>query len=343
MSLSNQANSSTAPTGRRSIGSLEVSVVGLGCNNFGTSFNTPVDLDGTRAVIDQALDLGIDFLDTADVYGESEAFLGEILRGRRHHVVLATKFARRLDGDRPVDASASWVRRAVDQSLTRLQTDYIDLYQMHFSDPDTPIEETLAALDELIRSGKVREIGASNLSIDQLRESADVAGARQLQGFASIQNEFSLLRPEPRESLLSTCRELGIAFVPFAPLANGILSGKYRRGVDVPPDSRLAHRSSAGTADIWSAEVADAVERLRSQAEHLGLSLLQLAFAWLLHHPEVKSVIAGATRPEQIAVNVEAGTRVLSDSEFEDVTRVVESLASGVITSNEKSGDEGGA
>src|SRR5215218_8240726 len=214
----------------RRIGSLEVSVVGLGCNNFGRR----LDSGATSAVVDAALDAGVNFFDTADVYGgtKSEEFLGRALSRRRDEVVLATKFGAQVDEQRK-GAKPEYVGQAVEDSLRRLRTDRIDLYQLHRPDPDVPIEDTLGALDELVEAGKVREVGCSNFSADQLREEegATPEGAAR---FASVQNEYSLLHREPEVEVLPECERLGMAFVPYFPLANGLLTGKYRRGEDAP-------------------------------------------------------------------------------------------------------------
>src|SRR5215212_2996014 len=219
----------------RRIGSLEVSVVGLGCNNFGRR----LDIDATKAVVDAALDAGITFFDTADVYGgtKSEEYLGGALGRRREDIVLATKFGSAVDEQRK-GARPEYVRRAAEDSLRRLGTDHIDLYQLHTPDPEVPIGETLGALDELVKAGKVREIGCSNFSAEQLREAEEAAreGAAR---FVSVQNEYSLLHREPEQDVLPECERREIAFIPYFPLANGLLTGKYRRGQAAPAGSRL--------------------------------------------------------------------------------------------------------
>jgi aryl-alcohol dehydrogenase-like predicted oxidoreductase len=216
------------PIDTRRIGSLEVSVVGLGCNNFGRR----LDYDATSAVVDAALDAGITFFDTADVYGatKSEEYLARALGRRRDDVVVATKFGSRLDEERR-GARPEYVRRAVEDSLRRLGTDRIDLYQLHTPDPDVPIGETLGALDELVQTGKVREIGCSNFSAEQLRE-AEEATREGAARFVSVQNEYSLLHRAPEQDVLPECERAGLAFIPYFPLANGLLTGKYRRGQD---------------------------------------------------------------------------------------------------------------
>ena len=285
---------------RRRIGSLEVSAVGLGCNNFGGR----IDEAATRAVVDAALDAGIDFFDTADIYGgtKSEEFLGRVLQGRRDKVVLATKFGMPVDAQRK-GAHPDYVRRACEDSLRRLQTDRIDLYQLHQPDPEVPIADTLGALDELVRAGKVREIGCSNFSVAQLREAATASRAAR---FVSVQNELNLLKRDDEQGVLPECAAEGLAYLPFFPLAGGLLSGKYQPGQPAPQGTRLAN---AQTAARFRNERNEArAEKLRAWAEGQGHTLLELAFAWLLAKPQIASVIAGATRPEQVRANVQAAT-----------------------------------
>ncbi len=278
----------------RTIGSLKVSVVGLGCNNFGRR----VDEAGTRAVVDAALDAGVTLLDTADIYGDtqSETYLGRILAGRRDRVVLATKFGMQVAPDK-VGAAPDYVRRAVKDSLGRLATDHIDLYQLHEPDPKVPIGDTLAVLDELVREGVVREIGCSNFSAAQQREAADtvVEGAAR---FVSVQNELSLLERGDESDGLAAAAAAGLAYIPYFPLASGVLTGKYRRGEPPPAGTRLAFYKEAVSEDEF-----DQVDALTRFAEERGHTLLELAFGWLLSHEPVVSVIAGATRPDQIVAN----------------------------------------
>jgi len=301
---------------KRKIGSLEVSIVGLGCNNFGGR----LDYDGTLAVVDAALDAGINFLDTADIYGktQSEELLGRALAGRRDKVVLATKFGMEVDPQRK-GAKPDYVRRAAEDSLRRLKTDYIDLYQLHTPDPETPIGDTLAVLDELVRSGKVREIGCSNFSVAQLREAKDAA--RQGARFVSVQNEYSLLHREPEREVLAECEREGLAFLPYFPLASGALTGKYRRGEKKPDNARLTNSESMA-GRFLDEQKQDVVEKLRAFAESRGHSLLELAFSWLLRHRVVASVIAGATKPEQIRSNVQAAGWTLSDQDLAEIDRI---------------------
>lgn len=295
----------------RRIGSLEASAVGLGCNNFGSR----IDEARTREVIDAALDAGINFLDTADIYGgtRSETFIGRILEGRRDHVVIATKFGMTREPHVPGGASPAYVRSAVEASLSRLRTDRIDLYQLHEPRPETPIADTLGALDELVREGKVREIGCSNFTADQLREAGDAApGAR----FVSVQNELNLLdRADVDDGLAEAARE-GLAYLPYFPLASGRLTGKYRRGASVPEGSRLAGwYDDEERAEALADRVFDRIESLERFAEERGHTLLERAFAWLLSFDAVASVIAGATSPAQVDANVAAAAWVLSRDE----------------------------
>jgi aryl-alcohol dehydrogenase-like predicted oxidoreductase len=301
----------------RSIGSLKVSLVGLGCNNFGKR----LDAAATSAVVDAALEAGINFLDTADIYGDtkSEEFLGTALAGRRHRVVLATKFGMRVD-DRRQGARPAYVRQAAEDSLRRLATDHIDLYQLHQPDASTPIADTLAALDELVKSGKVREIGCSNFSAAQLQEAqaAVRAGAAR---FVSVQNEYSLVHREPDREVLAECERQGLAFLPFFPLASGLLTGKYRPGAPPPPaNARLAAGPSA--TRFLSARNRAIAEALGDFAAAHGHTLLELAISWLAGRAAVASVIAGATSAEQVRTNVAAAGWHLSAEELAEVDRI---------------------
>jgi aryl-alcohol dehydrogenase-like predicted oxidoreductase len=276
----------------------EVFVVGLGCNNFGRV----VDLEGTRAVVDAALDAGVTLLDTADIYGNrgrSEEFLGEVLQGRRDRVVLATKFGGDMGDGSTARGSREYIHKAVDESLRRLRTDYIDLYQYHTPDHVTPYEETFAALGELVQQGKVRHVGHSNLEAADIEEIDErVRGeARPV----SAQNQYSLLRREAEDDLLPTCKRLGIGVLPYFPLASGMLTGKYKRGEPAPEGTRLAERADALTDDKF-----DRVEALEQFASERGVTLLQVAIGGLLAQPAIASVIAGATKPEQVQANVAA-------------------------------------
>lgn len=290
----------------RRIGSLEVSIVGLGCNNFGGR----LDEGRTRAVVDAALDAGITLFDTADNYGDtrSEEFLGRILEGRRDRVVLATKFGGwREDLGREGGGSPAYVREAVEASLRRLRTDRIDLYQLHTPDAGTPVAETLGALEDLVREGKVREVGCSNFTAAMLREADEVARAAGGARFASVQNELSLLAPEDAAEALPEAARLGIAYLPYFPLASGLLTGKFHRGEPLPEGTRVAGWSAERRGEQLTDATWDRIEELTRFAEECGRSLLELAFAWLLAKKPVASVIAGATRPEQVRANAAAG------------------------------------
>jgi aryl-alcohol dehydrogenase-like predicted oxidoreductase len=288
---------------QRSLGDLNVSAVGLGCNNFGRR----VDLDGTRAVVDAALEVGVNFLDTADVYGDqggSETLLGEVLKGRRDRVVLATKFGMDMGANGPSTrprGSKAYVREAVDASLRRLQTDVIDLYQYHRPDGETPIEETLGALDELVKAGKVRAIGCSNFSAAELEEAAGAARENGFAGFVSLQNEYSLLKRDIEADVVPECEQLGVGVLPYFPLASGLLTGKYRRGQDAPEGTRLH-----GRPEIADDATFDQLEAAEELARSRGVELIDLAIAGLATQPMVASVIAGATGPEQVRANAAA-------------------------------------
>jgi aryl-alcohol dehydrogenase-like predicted oxidoreductase len=279
----------------------EVSVVGLGCNNFGMR----VDLEGTRAVVDAALDAGVTLLDTADIYGNkggSERFLGEVLEGRRDRVVLATKFGGDMGDGTKARGSRDYIRNAIDASLERLRTDYVDLYQYHTPDHVTPFADTFGALDELVREGKVRYVGHSNLEPDEIEEVDALAREHGWARPVSAQNQYSLLRREAEDELLPVCDRLGLGVLPYFPLASGLLTGKYRRGAPRPEGTRLAKREEVFTEETW--ERLEAFERF---AEERGVTLLQVAIGGLLAQPAVSSVIAGATKPEQVRANVAAG------------------------------------
>jgi aryl-alcohol dehydrogenase-like predicted oxidoreductase len=297
----------------RTIGSLEVSVVGLGCNNFGGR----LDEGPSAAVVHAALDAGITFFDTADIYGgtRSEEFLGRGLGARRDEIVLATKFGMTVDPER-TGAKPAYVHRALEDSLRRLGTDHVDLYQLHAPDPTTPIADTLAALDDCVRQGKVREIGCSNFSVDQLREAA-AAVAEGAARFVSVQNQYSLLYRDPERDVLPECARTGLAFIPYFPLASGVLTGKYRRDTPSPAGTRLA-ATAPGQGLLAEANLA-VVERLGPFAERHGRTLVELAIAWVAAHEPVPSVIAGATSPEQVRANVAAADWVLSAAEVSAV------------------------
>jgi aryl-alcohol dehydrogenase-like predicted oxidoreductase len=285
---------------------LRVSRVGLGCNNFGGR----IDLDATRAVVDAALDAGVTFFDTAEVYGNgggSERFLGEILEGRRDRVVLATKFGW---GSERGTNTAQYIRNAIHGSLERLRTDHIDLYYVHRPDPGTPIAETLGALDELVSEGKVRAIGCSNFSAEQLAEADRVARELGTARFTVLQNHYNLLERGDDEDVLPLCRELGDAYIPYFPLASGLLTGKYRRGAPAPEGARLAGR------EIEDTRLAR-IEAFERYAEARGHGLLELAISALVSTPGIGSVIAGATKPEQVRANAAAASWQLGADELE--------------------------
>jgi aryl-alcohol dehydrogenase-like predicted oxidoreductase len=303
----------------RKIGSLNVSVTGLGCNNFGWR----LDYDHTVTVVDAALEAGINLFDTADIYGplQSEEYLGRALQGRRDRAVLATKFGMKVDDQRQ-GAKPDYVRQACEDSLRRLRTDHLDLYQLHQPDPSTPIADTLGALDELVRAGKVREIGCSNFSAAQLREARDAAGEGAR--FVSVQNEFSLLHRDPEREVLAECERQGLAFLPFFPLAGGVLTGKYRVGQPTPANTRL----SKGNARFLNDRNLGIAEELIGFAAFRGHSLLELAFSWLLSHPAVASVIAGATTPEQVDSNVHAVGWHLTHADLAEIDKLAPAASS---------------
>jgi aryl-alcohol dehydrogenase-like predicted oxidoreductase len=295
-------------------------LVGLGANNFGTTVGTPVDEAGTRAVVDAALELGVNLIDTADLYGDSEVYLGSALEGRRDQVVLASKFGGQVGTDPSHrGASARWIVEAVEDSLRRLRTDRIDLYQLHMPDPDTPIEETLTALDHLVTAGKVLEIGCSNFSGDQIDEAARVSADRGIARFVTAQNDLSVLRPKALSDVVPACERHDLVVIPYSPLASGLLTGKYRRGESPAPDTRLAHLRPEQVERSLSDRTFNRLERLESFASSRGRALIELAFGWLLKQPRVVSVIAGATRPEQVRANVAAASWALTSEEFDEI------------------------
>ena len=289
-------------------GGPEVSVVGLGTNNFGRR----CDYGLTLAVVDAALDAGITLFDTADIYGQgmSEEYIGRALEGRRDQVILATKFGSAME-ENPSErrGGSDYIQWAVEGSLRRLRTDAIDLYQMHQPDPSTPIVETLGALNDLVVEGKVRWIGCSNFSEAQIETAEEVAHGAGFHRFVSVQNEYSLIEREAEDDVLPTCEKLGIGFLPYFPLASGLLTGKYRRGEEAT-EGRLAGQEI--TDARW-----DRAEALQAFADARGIALLDLAFGGLLAQPAVSSVIAGATKPEQVRANVAAGELKLSPEDVE--------------------------
>lgn len=297
-----------------------VSKVGLGTNNFGFR----IEPAQSRRVLDAAIDAGVTLIDTSDSYGDAEVVLGEALQGRRDRVVLATKFGSRLRAD---DVGPDWdargsrryIRSAVERSLRRLRTDWIDLYQLHWPDPATPIAETLGALDELVTEGKVRYVGCSNLSGWQLADAAWTARDLHVQGFVSAQNQWSLLERGIEADVVPAAEHFGLGVLPYFPLASGVLTGKYRRGEDVPDDTRLA---AWGRADMLTDAVFDTVEALEAFARERGVTVLDVALGWLASQPGVASVIAGATRPEQVIANVEAAAWSPSDDDRDEIDRI---------------------
>jgi aryl-alcohol dehydrogenase-like predicted oxidoreductase len=297
---------------KRRIGSLEVSVIGLGTNNFGFF----MEEDAVPPVVDAALEAGINLFDTADSYLESEPRLAKALGGRRDEIVLATKFGSPVDGG-PGGASPSYIRAAVERSLGRLGTDRIDLYQLHRPDPETPIADTLGVLDELVREGKVIEIGCSNFSAAQLRE-AEAATRDGGAHFSTVQNQWSLLHREDETDAVAECERLNIGYLPYYPLASGVLSGKYTRGEDAPAGTRLVHFGSGGGGALSDRNF-DIVDAATAWAAERGHTVLELALAWLAAKPVVASVIAGATKPEQVLANAAAGAWKLTPGEVAEI------------------------
>ena len=325
------------PMEYRPMGSLSVSVVGLGCNQFGTA---TCDERTSHKVIAEALDAGITFFDIADEYGQnyadmtdptgwglSEEILGRALRSRRDSVTIGTKFGAHPHGDQTRGGnSARWVRIALEDSLRRLGTDYVDLYQVHFPDPEVPIEETLGVLDEQVRAGKVREIGCCNFTGEMIRE----AGAKAAEGgftqFRTAQNQLNMLSRGALADAIPACEELGMAFIPYFPLASGILTGKYRRGDELPTDTRLTDGrmvDDEARKRLFSDKTFARLEALERFAGDRGRSLLELAIGWLLAQPNVATVIAGASRPGQAKSNVEASSWRLSPDEVGEATQAL--------------------
>lgn len=313
---------------RRRIGSLEVSVVGIGCNQFGPT----ADEARTAQIVGTALDEGINFFDTADEYGPdgvSEEYLGRALRGRRDEAVIATKFGHFMGGD-PArgGASARWIVQAAEDSLRRLDTDRIDLYQQHFPDPGVEAEETLAALDQLVQAGKIVHHGMCNLGPGEVDRRCAIAEAAGLDRPVSSQDRYNLLRQEARTGVIPALERNGLCLIPYFPLASGMLTGKYRRGLPLPTDSRFArHLDHAQAAHIVERD-GGAVERLEGWAAGYGRSVADLAVAWLASQPVVVSVITGVSRPEQVAANAVAAGWELSPEEVDAAARLARSGAS---------------
>jgi len=298
----------------RKIGSLEVSVVGVGCNNFGMR----IDEARTKEVIEGALGSGVNFLDTADTYanGRSEELVGRLLGDRRSEVIIATKFGQAMPGQGS-GARPEYVKKAFEASLRRLRTDYVDLYQLHIPDSQVPIAETLGALNELVKAGRVKEIGCSNFSAQQLREAEAAATRLKSARFVSVQNEYSLLHREPEAQVLGECARQRIAFLPYFPLKSGLLTGKYRKGQPIPEDTRVAKFERY--RKLLTDENLDKVERLGDYARSHGHAMLDLAISWLLAHPVVACVIAGASSAQQVRANVSAASWGLSGVDLEEI------------------------
>lgn len=293
---------------------LKVSVVGLGCNNLGVR----VDLEGTRLVVHKALDLGITLFDTADSYGNkggSEELLGQALGSRRKDAVIATKFGKHMGGVWRQGASRRYIMSAVESSLGRLKTEWIDLYQIHVPDPHSPIEETLRALDDLLSQGKVRYIGCSNMPAWQVVEAQWTGKSQGHNAFVSCQDQYNLLARDIERDLLPAMQSYGLGLIPYSPLAGGLLSGKYRRGVQAPEGVRLSGNRQVSDSDAkW-----EIIERLNEFSEKRGHTLLELAFSWLAARLPVASIIAGATKPEQVVQNARAAAWKLSAEEMVEI------------------------
>jgi aryl-alcohol dehydrogenase-like predicted oxidoreductase len=309
----------------RKIGSLDVSIVGLGCNNFGMR----IDAAQTKVVVDACLENGINFFDTADVYGgrgKSEEFLGAALKGRRDDVIIATKFGSPMSDDgQSQGGSPRWIKQAVEDSLRRLQTDRIDLYQHHSPDRDAPFDETLTALDELVREGKVREIGCSNYAGKHIDKCIGISKDNGLARWASNQSNYSLLERGVETDVLPACERDGLTFLPYFPLASGMLTGKYTSKDNLPEGSRITLMAQAAperAEGVLSDENFAIIGKLRAFAEEHGHSLLELAMSWLASKPVIASVIAGATKPEQVKSNAESASWRLSDDEMAQVNEL---------------------
>ncbi|MCH7653028.1 MAG: aldo/keto reductase [Chloroflexi bacterium] len=297
---------------------LQVSAIGLGTNNFGRQ----LDAKATEVVINHALDMGINMIDTANSYsgGRSEEFIGRALKGKRHKAIIATKVSSRVgEGPNMGGNSRQHILAEVENSLRRLGTDYIDLYQIHWWDPDTPIEETLKVLSDLISQGKVRYIGCSNFKAWQLCEAVWTARASGLASFASVQPRYSMMDREVESELTPFCESYGVGILPYYPLANGFLTGKYVRGQTAPEGTRLADNDRG----MFTEENFDMLERLEAFCAERDHTVLELAFAWLLANPNVSSVIAGATRAEQVVGNAKAGGWSLTEEEYDEVTAML--------------------
>lgn len=301
---------------------LVVSLLGVGGNNFATR----LDLDATRKVVDKAIDLGVTLFDTADIYGNfggAEDYIGQVLGPRRKQVILATKFGMAMNKEGTLKgASPAYIRSSIEGSLRRLRTDWIDLYQLHQDDPDTPLEETMATLGELVREGKVRYIGCSNLAPARVRQAQAIAARAGTARFISAQDEYSLLVRDIEKDLLPTLDEQGLGLIPFSPLAGGLLSGKYRKDAPMPPGARLT--TTKRFADKYMTDANwPRVEKLRAFAEQRGHTLLDLALGWLSTNPQVGSVIAGASTPQQLEQNLEAVEWHLDAADLAAIDRIL--------------------
>jgi aryl-alcohol dehydrogenase-like predicted oxidoreductase len=318
---------------KRDIGSLSVSVVGLGCNQIGTKF---CDQSATDQIVGEAIDAGVTYFDTADEYGQdyadltsadgwgrSESYLGRALGSRREQVIIGSKFSARPHADEVSGgASAKWARTALEASLRRLNTDYIDLYQQHFPDPGVPIAETLGVLQEFVEAGKVREVGCCNFSAAEL-QAATAATPVGDPGFVSLQAPLNILQRSTLAEVVPTAGRLGLALIPYYPLASGVLTGKYRRGRPAPAGSRMVEQvSDEARAKVLSERTYDRLEALERFAAERDRSLVELAFGWLLGHAEVATVIAGASKPGQVSANVANASWVLSPDEVAQATSV---------------------
>ncbi len=302
---------------------LQVSAIGLGANNFGRR----LDAEASARVVGQSLDEGINIIDTSNSYGgdgRSEKFIGMALKGRRHEAVIATKVSSRMaEGPNNAGNSRQHIMTEVDNSLRRLDTDFIDLYQMHWFDPNTPIAETLRALDDLVRQGKVRYVGCSNFAAWQVCEAAWTAKSLGITAFVSVQPRYSMLYREPEAELVPFCQKYGVGILPYFPLENGFLTGKYRRGQATPQGTRLA----ADDRGMFTDANFDILEGLEAFAREQGHSVLELAFAWLLANGAVSSVIAGASSAEQVQANAKAADWTLTDDEVAQVNEILAAVA----------------
>jgi aryl-alcohol dehydrogenase-like predicted oxidoreductase len=325
-------SSGAAPRGLqyRNLGKsdLRVSTIGLGCNSYGakpgdTTGRRLLNMEETRAVLNAAFESGVTFFDTADVYGVdggSETFVGEVFKDRRKQVVIGTKWgAGARSRNEPGWGKRAYIRKSLEDSLRRLQTDYVDLYQLHFYDEATPIGETLTALDELVREGKVRQIGVSNVSAAQLENMMETARKLNVRTPVSVQNQYSLLETDAEKDVLPACAKHGISFIPYYPLASGLLTGKYRRNQPAPEGARLANRPISD--DDYAS-----IEALEKFAKQRGRTLLDLAFAGLTAHPQIASVIAGATKPEQIRQNAASAGWVLTSTDVGELRKLTADL-----------------